>query len=195
MEYMCNARCRICIIVLCSGEVRGGGGWGVSHPDLSHAEQTLRAVQYSFFFFEILFCYVLSLWNTLYIDVIVLWHFLTLYTWQQFSMISWRMPWDGILGGFSICPPDISTTSIFNYPHYTFNYNHNCYNNSSHLILSGGVSKFNSNSTDFVSTQFSFFLLRFTWYSRIFHELTANQKTRMTIMQIKESKAFDQQNS
>ena len=24
---------------------RGGGGWGVSHPDLSHAEQTLRAVQ------------------------------------------------------------------------------------------------------------------------------------------------------
>ena len=35
------------IIVLCSGEVRGGGGggWGVSHPDLSHAEQTLRAVQ------------------------------------------------------------------------------------------------------------------------------------------------------
>ena len=94
------------IIVLCSGEVRGGGGWGVSHPDLSHAEQTLRAVQYSFFFFEILLCYVLSLWNTLHywhkivvricvgssIDVIVLWHFLTLYTWQQFSMISWRMP-------------------------------------------------------------------------------------------------------
>ena len=32
------------IIVLCSGEVRGR----VSHPDLSHAEQTLRAVQYSF---------------------------------------------------------------------------------------------------------------------------------------------------
>ena len=44
--------------------------------------------------------------------------------------------WDCILGGFSICPPDISTTSIFNYPHYTFNYHHNCYNKSLHPIQS-----------------------------------------------------------
>ena len=73
-----------------------------------------------------------------------------------YDIVRW-MCGDGILGGFSICPPDISTTSVFNYPHYTFNYNHNCYNNSSHLIQSGGVSKFTSNNTDFVSTQFSFF--------------------------------------